>query len=219
MRKVLLLIGLLLALTACSTEIIMEQPTVQLRHAITAQGMAEFEVAPDLAKVRFRIETRAPTAQEAQLRNRELSANVEAALLQAGVRKNELETTNYRVNRIQEWDPAERKNIFKGYSVTNVFVVSTKAIDTVGPLLDVGIQAGANNVDSISFELSDAKHKEVKTEALRDATINAREKAEALALGAGVSAGHQRIPFCFSLALAVVHSRGACGLRRRSPDR
>ncbi len=190
MNKLTILVAvLMIALTACTTRVIMEQPGVQPQNAISVQGSTEFDVAPDLAKLRFRVETQSTTAQDAQLRNRETGSAVMAALSQAGVRQNEIQTTDYHVEKVQEWDPTGQKMTDKGYRVYNAFVVSTKDLEKVGSLLDVGIQAGANNVESISFELSDAKQKEVKTEALRKATMNAREKAEALAGGAGVGLG------------------------------
>ncbi|MBW2969813.1 SIMPL domain-containing protein [Candidatus Woesearchaeota archaeon] len=161
----------------------------QVQNAISVQGSSEFDVAPDLAKIRFRILTQSATAQDAQLRNREIGANVASALKQAGVRDNEIETTDYRIEKIQEWDPKLERMVDKGYRATNAFVVTTKDLQKVGSLLDVGVQAGANNVDSINFELSDDKQKEAKTEALRKATKSAREKADALADGAGVRIG------------------------------
>jgi len=181
---------LMIALTACTTRVIMEQPNGQQPHnSISVQGSTEFDVAPDLAKIIFSIQTQSTTAQDAQIRNRETGSAVSAALAQAGVRTGDLQTTNYRVEKIQEWDPTGQKMVDKGYRVSNSFVVKTKELARVGPLLDAGIQAGANNVESISFELSDAKQKEIKTEALRKATMNAREKADALADGAGVRLG------------------------------
>ncbi|MEM3154522.1 MAG: SIMPL domain-containing protein [Candidatus Woesearchaeota archaeon] len=180
---------LMIALTACETRVIMEQPGVQPQNAISVQGNTEFDVAPDMAKIRFRIETQSPTAQDAQMRNREIGNAVSAALARAGVRQNEIQTADYRVERIQEWDPTGQKMVDKGFRVSNIFVVSTKNLQNVGNVLDAGIQAGANNVESLSFELSDDKQKEVKTDALRMATKNAREKAEALADGAGVRLG------------------------------
>ncbi len=189
-NKLIMVVALLMvALTACETRVIMEQPGVQPQNAISVQGMTEFDVSPDLAKVRFRIETQSTTAQDAQLRNREIGSNVESALLRAGMRKGDIETTDYRVEKVQQWDNERQKMVDLGYRVSNAFVLSTTQLDKVGTLLDVGIQAGANNVDSISFELSDAKQKEVKVEALRQATTNAREKAQALAEGAGVRLG------------------------------
>ena len=188
-KTIAILAVLLIALTACETRVIMEQPGQQAQNSIIVQGSTEFDVAPDLAKIRFRIETMSFTAQDAQLRNREIGANVKTALVQAGVRANEIETADYRIEKVQEWDPTGQKMVDKGYRATNAFVVSTKDLEKVGPLLDVGVQAGANNVESISFELSVDKQKEVKTESLRKATVNAREKAEALADGAGVRLG------------------------------
>ncbi len=185
----LILVAVLIALTACETRVIMEQPGQQSQNAIIVQGNTEFDVAPDLAKLRFRIETMSLTAQDAQLRNREIGASVKAALTQAGVRANELETVDYRIEKVQEWDQEKQRTVDRGYRASNAFVVSTKDLEKVGPLLDVGVQAGANNVESISFELSDEKQNEVKTEALRKATQNARSKAEALADGAGVRLG------------------------------
>ncbi len=180
---------LLIALTACETRVIMEQPGQQAQNSIVVQGSTEFDVAPDLAKIIFSIQTQSFTAQDAQVRNREIGDSVGAALSKAGVRTGDLQTTNYRVEKIQEWDPTGQKMVDKGYRVSNSFIVKTKELARVGPLLDAGIQAGANNVESISFELSDDKQKEVKTEALRKATMNAREKADALADGAGVRLG------------------------------
>jgi len=179
----------MIALTACTTRVVMEQPGQQPQNAISVQGSTEFDVAPDLAKISFRLETLSPTAQDAQLKNRDIGSAVMSALKQAGVSQNEIQTTDYRVEKVQEWDPTGQKMVDKGFRVSNAFIVSTKDLAKVGTLLDVGIQAGANNVESLSFELSDAKQKEVKTESLKKATMNAREKAEALADGAGVKLG------------------------------
>jgi len=189
MKKIILLVVLVLALTACETRVIMEQPGQEQRNAITVQGSTEFEAAPDLAKIRFRLQTEAPNAQQAQLQNREIAANVEAALKKAGVRANDIETTDYRVEKIRQWDSKLERTVDRGYRVSNAFIVSTKDLQSVGTLLDAGVQAGANNVDSISFELSDELESETKTEALTKATRNAKEKAQAMATGAGVRLG------------------------------
>src|SRR5574341_197412 len=151
MNKTLLLIGILLiGLVACETRVIMEpQPGVTPQNAITVQGATEFDVAPDLAKVRFRVETQSLTAQDAQDKNREIGNAVVSALKQSGIRDNEIETVDYRIEKIQEWDPKMERMVDKGYRASNAFVISTTDLEKVGPLLDVGVQAGANNVESI----------------------------------------------------------------------
>lgn len=189
-KTLIVLAALLVLLTACQTRVIMEQPGES--HTLNVQGMSEFDVAPDLAKLRFRVETMSFTAQDAQNRNRQVAAQVMSALSGAGVREDEIETSDYRVERVQEWDGKLERMVDKGYRVSNAFVVSTKDLSKVGSLLDVAIQAGANSVESISFELSDERQREVKTQALKQAAQNAREKAVALADGSGVSLGKVR---------------------------
>ena len=191
MNKIsIFLVALLVLLTACQTRVIMEQQGES--HTLNVQGTSEFDVAPDLAKLRFRVETMSFTAQDAQNKNRQVASQVMVALSSAGVRDDEIKTSDYRVERVQEWDGNLERMVDKGYRVSNAFVVSTKDLSVVGSLLDVAIEAGANNVESISFELSDDKQRDVKTHALKSAAQNAREKAVALADGSGVSLGKVR---------------------------
>lgn len=182
------IIAVAVILTACTTEIIMpsggEQP-----NTLTVQGETQFDVAPDLAKIQFAIETRSTTAQDAQLRNRQVQDEIKQALNRVGVSSSDVETTNYNIQRWYEWDYKENKQVDKGYIVSNNFVVKTTDLAKVGDILDAGVQAGANRVDSISFELSDEKSRQVKQEALRKAATNARDKAVALAEGSGVRLG------------------------------
>jgi hypothetical protein len=182
------IIAVAVILTACSTEIIMPQGGEQ-PNTLTVQGESQYEVAPDLAKIQFAIETRSTTAQDAQLRNRQIQDEIKNALNRVGVSSSDVETTNYNVQRWYEWDYKENKQIDKGYIVSNNFVVKTTDLQKVGDILDAGVQAGANRVDSISFELSDDKSRQVKQEALRKAATNARDKAVALAEGSGVRLG------------------------------
>lgn len=175
----------LLMLAACETRVILPEQGQQ-PNTLSVNGMSEFEVSPDLAKVRFSVQTQSVTAQDAQARNRQVSNAVRDALLRAGVRDSELETSDYRVERVLEWDYKEQRQIDKGYRASNTFVLSTRDLQRVGEFLDVGVQAGATNVESLTFELSDAREREVKTEALRRAAMNAKEKAVALAEGSGV---------------------------------
>lgn len=182
------IIAVAVILTACSTEIIMP-PQGDQPNTLTVQGESQYEVAPDLAKVQFAIETRSTTAQDAQLRNRQIQDDIKQALSRVGVSSSDVETTNYNVQRWYEWDYNENKQVDKGYIVSNNFVVKTTDLQKVGDILDAGVQAGANRVDSISFELSDEKSRQVKQEALRKAATNARDKAVALAEGSGVRLG------------------------------
>lgn len=185
---VCLLITLLFLASACTTNVVMQSS--EHVNAVSVQGVAEFEETPDLAKIRFRIETRGFNVKEAQKQNKDLANTVVDALKKAGVKDSEIETKDYRIERWQEWTRNEMAD--KGYRVSHALTVSTKNLGAVGELLDVGVIAGVNLVESISFQLSDEKEKQVKSNALSTAARNAKEKAEALAQGSGVSLGKVR---------------------------
>lgn len=189
MKKKLLLITLVLvALSACTTHVVVPDDAKDY-NALNVQGMDEFEAAPDVAKVRLGVTSVQKDAKLAQSENARISNQVRDALLQAGVRKNEIETTNYRLNKRTRWDRDLQRQVDDGYEAVNTVVVTTRELTMVGDLIDVAVRAGSNDVQGISFELSDEKERQVKNEALRRAVQNAREKAVALAQGAQVSLG------------------------------
>ncbi|PIN74576.1 hypothetical protein COV18_06815 [Candidatus Woesearchaeota archaeon CG10_big_fil_rev_8_21_14_0_10_37_12] len=186
-KLTLILIFCLLLLAACETRVTVQEGTQV--HMLTVQGSAEFEVFPDdIASVTVRVETKAPTAQEAQAQNAQVSDAVTKALSSHGVSGSSVETTGYYVQQIREWDYSRQKTVDSGYQVTNTLQVSSSELDGIGRLLDAIVQAGGL-VDHVSFELSDARESEVKTEALRQASRHAREKAEVLATASNVRLG------------------------------
>jgi len=174
----------LFMLASCTTQVIM--PEDEKFNSLSVEGKSEFDVAPDEAVIRVRVETQSMTAQDAQTMNRETANNVRSALRRAGISDDEIETAEYNVRKVQEWDRELERTVDKGYRVYNVFKVTTDNLEKVGDYLDAAVQAGANNIDSVNFQLSNKAMSEAKTEALRRAATNARAKADALADGMGV---------------------------------
>lgn len=186
MKKYAIVFGLLalMMLASCTTQIVM--PEDEKYNALTVQGSSEFDVSPDEAVIRVRVESQSLTAQEAQDANRKTANNVRDALRRAGVSDKDIETVDYNVQKIREWDHNLERMVDKGFRVYNVFKLTTTNLDKVGDYLDVAVQAGANNIDSVNFELSEDEMEKARTEALRQAAVNAKSKAEALADGMGV---------------------------------
>ncbi len=159
------------------------------RNTISVSGQAQFDVDPDLADVYIRVKTEEPTANRAQEENARLMDTVKAALKKAGVKDDEMETTSYNLWPQQKWNPDTQEYENTGYVVQHLLKVTTEEVTTVGDLLDVAVTAGANGLDSINFRLSDEKKKDVNSEALAQASGNAKDKAEAIAQGLGVRLG------------------------------
>ena len=67
------------------------------------------------------------------------------------------------------------------YRVTNTIQIKVKDVKMVGDVIDAAAGAGANNIQGISFGLSDEEIAAVTNEAYVKALQNARDKADLIA--------------------------------------
>ncbi len=149
---------------------------------VNASGIAEVNTEPDVISVYFNVETNASTAKEAKDENAEIVDNVITELVKLGLERKNIVTENFNVYPDYDWANGERKE--KGYKAVHRLKVklSEENKDSIGQVIDEGIDAGAL-LSYINFELSWDKQNELKVEALRLATEDARNKAEGIASG------------------------------------
>lgn len=161
--------------------------TDERQKIIQTYGEAELTAPPDLAKISLSIETRSSSANKAVEENARLANRVLQALLNYGLREDNIKTSSYRLYSYREGQKTdsetEQEKIY--YQATNEMLISTTQLDTVGEIIDLAVKAGANNINYINFELSDPQ--ELMFQALKMATEQARRKAEAIAEGASVT--------------------------------
>lgn len=152
---------------------------------IQAYGEAELTAAPDLARISLVIETRSSSAVDAVEENARLANAVRDSLLAFGLTEADLKTGSYNLYSYREWYEGlpfgEEAPMI--YNATNEIVVTTKQLESVGEIIDLGVKAGANNVYYINFELEDPQ--DLMMEALGLAAGQARQKADAIAGGTG----------------------------------
>jgi uncharacterized protein YggE len=156
------------------------------RSTISVTGQSQFDVDPDEAEVNIRVQTHEPTAKRAQEENARLMSTVKEALKNSGVNDDEMETMNYNMWPQQKWNPETQQSEDDGYMVQHTLKITTKDVTHVGAMVETAISAGANGLDSINFKLSDKKREDVNSEALAQASTNAKSKAESIAAGLGV---------------------------------
>lgn len=185
--------GLVIALIVLAT---FNKPVVNVsstggieQNTLSVSGNAELTVAPDKAEIYLGIVTEGATAKEVQDDNKILADKVIDALKRAGIKKDDIETSNYYLSKKTEWDPSLRKSVDKGYILTHTLKVTTDDIEKVGKLVDTAVSAGANQVQRISFGLSKKKEKEVRDEALKRAGEVAKDKAESVASSLNIRLG------------------------------
>jgi uncharacterized protein len=142
---------------------------------ITVTGQGSEAIATSLAQVELGVEIQARTAAEAQ---REVARRATAVvdLLQArGVQR--LQTTGIRLNPQYNYDRGRAELV--GYIGTNT-VSFRMPNDQVGTLLDDAVAAGATQIQNVSFVAEDAAIEAARQVALREATLNAQQQANAV---------------------------------------
>lgn len=172
--------------------IVIDKENVKEINSLTVQGVAEFDTAPDEAVITFAVVTQDFNPKIAQEENRKKANKVMQALMFEGLTKKQIETTYYNLQKITEWDHELKKQVEKGYKVTNNLKVTLKDLNIVGYVLDAVVNAGVNKVNDVHFKLSNQKKAEVKAEALKLAAQNAKIKADSLAIGSDVTLGKVR---------------------------
>lgn len=157
-------------------------------NTVSVQGQATLKVDPDIVTVYFTAETNASTAQEAKKENAEIIDDAKTALINAGITEDKIQTQNFNIYPEYDWINGQQK--LKGYKAVHSFKVEleTAQIDKVGTVIDAGVNAGAL-INYINFELSTEKQNYYKAEALKQASQDAKTKAEAIASGLGKQIG------------------------------
>ena len=148
---------------------------------ITVNSSEKVNVVPDIAEVVYSVQTEGTDAAGCQQQNTQDVNKVVELLTSLGVEEGSIQTTGYYMNPRYDWSNDTRKLI--GYEATTTLTVSDLLIDRLGDILTQSVNAGINNIQSISYLSS--KYDESYQEALRLSIEAARTKAEAMAAAAG----------------------------------
>jgi len=176
---------------------------------IRVVGEATITAKPDQAEVDLGVVTRAATGQAAATQNAQKQDAVLAQLRKVLGSGAEIKTLSYSLTPDYRYPKEGGQPVLSGYTATNVVQVKTSDLPQVGMLIDAATQSGANTVQSLRFTLKDEQV--VLSQALREAAVKARAKADALASALGVKivrvlhvdGGGQPIRPVFSQAMAM----------------
>lgn len=150
---------------------------------VTTAGENIVRVAPDRATLTLTSEARAREPERAREQSAAAMTAVLAKLKALGVAADSMRTL--RVELHPEFDFADGERTRRGYVAANTIAVRLDNLSRVGIVIDAAVQAGANVVTGVAFELSDREQRE--RDALKQAVANARARADAAAIGAGRS--------------------------------
>ncbi len=161
----------------------------KLPRVISVSGLGEVKSRPDMATISTGVVSEAVTAKEALAKNNTAMAAVIAALKNAGISEDDIQTSDFSVSpKYPPYQPNQTTAPrIVGYTVSNQVTAQVKDLAKLGPVLDTLVQSGSNQINGITFGIDEPKAK--LDDARKKAVADARAKAELFAEAAGVSLG------------------------------
>ncbi|MCC7575234.1 MAG: SIMPL domain-containing protein [Methanomethylovorans sp.] len=150
---------------------------------ITMSGYAEEKVVPDTASLSIGVVVQANTAKDASDQNAALMGAVVAELKALGLEDREIQTSYVSVYPVYNYD---REQTITGYSASNSVQVTTTKIGNLSQIIDRSTAAGANQIGSISFSVSDDRKEQLREDLMNEAVTDASSKANGLASSLGL---------------------------------
>lgn len=150
---------------------------------ISVNTSEETDISPDVAEISFAVKTSdLKSLQKATTLNKELSNKVYTEL-KAMINPSDgdyIKTSDFNASPIYSY--INSKKTLEKYEVSNRIIVHTKSTDKIGKMIDNAITAGATNVDSLSFSISnyDAQCDELITKASKKAYNRANMLAKVM---------------------------------------
>jgi len=157
---------------------------------ITVTGSATLDAPADEVYISVAVVSEGEQPQRVINENSQRVSRVLDALLNEGLEEGEVQTGRFTIQPIftnpARGDPGGRRQI-SGYRVQNSLIVETPKLRLAGDLVQAAVDAGANQVDTVSFRLGDPRAS--RAEVLELAVSYARADAEAVARASGVHLG------------------------------
>lgn len=158
---------------------------------LSVSGNGQAYLAPDIAYIYIGVHTEQNTAAEAVTENTDQTQKLIKAIQDFGIDPKDIRTTNFSIWPMDKYDPTSGAPTGeKKYAVDNTVYVTIRDLKALGDLLDTAVQAGANTVNSVQFDVE--KKDEALKQARIDAMKNAETQAKELADAAGLSLGEIR---------------------------
>ncbi len=144
-------------------------------------GHGEIATAPDTVIIRLGIQTTGENLSQIQAENARISQSIIQVLQRMGI--TDIKTHQYSIDKVYDYE--DGRQIDRGFSVRNILEIRTNDLETVGNIIDASVNAGANIVDLISFDVSGREY--YYQQALNMAILNAIQKAQSITMNLGLS--------------------------------
>ncbi len=164
---------LALALSACGT-------AAPLPRSLSVSGNGTVYLTPDIAYIYIGVHNEDPAIATAVANNNTQTQALVDALKNAGIASEDIQTSNFSVYSSAQYDKATGVLSGTNYAVDNTVYVTVRDLTKLGSLLNTAVGAGANNINSITFDVADktAAMAQARTKAMANASSLASELAQ-----------------------------------------
>jgi uncharacterized protein YggE len=187
MRRLILLFIACMVLAAASIGGAAAQEETPKERLIHTSATGTVTTTPDQAEISVSVQTESLDPKLAQAQNAVIMTQVMNALKGAGVADKDLKTTGFSMYPVYDDSGSYFFKNIRYYQVTNTLLIRVTDVKQTGDLLDLAVANGANNVNSVTFTLSEEKQQGLRDEALTEAVGLARADADTVAKAAGLT--------------------------------
>lgn len=183
----LILIGLVVVglLAACSPAAVPASPASV--RSLAVNGIGRVTIVPDMATINVGVRTEAESVTDALDGNAAQANNIARVLKEMGIEEKDIQTSNFNIYPNDRWNPMTGEVEGRYFVVENTVNVTVRDLSLLGEVLNTVVEAGANSIYGISFNVED---RSAAVAEARDLSIaDAKTKAEAIAASAGVQLG------------------------------
>lgn len=154
---------------------------------ISVSSEGSVKVKPDMAYINVGVQTENKSSKEAQKENTTKMNKVMQVLKELKIAEADIKTTQYTIYPIETYSSNEQRSYVTGYRVNNTLEITIRDISNVGTIIDAVTAKEANTISNIRFTV--AEPDKYYLQALENATLKAREKADVLAKQFGIKIG------------------------------
>ena len=187
MKACLVVLGLITQMLVMSSNAAQIEVGPMVR-SISVNGSAEVRATPDRATVRMGVQAEAKTAAEAQEQVNKTLNGVLERLEKLEIRRRDIQTSTVHLYPVYASEEQLRRpggeREVTGFRAEHTLQVRLADLGKVSEVLDAAVQAGANRIDGVSFELENDLEPRLRAleMALKDGRNKARVMAEEMGL-------------------------------------
>jgi len=160
--------------------------TQDTARTLTVTGRGQLDAKPDTAVISLGVSELRSTPIEAYNALQASITKIAEAVQAMGIKEDQIQTSIFNLSAEYDWSQEKGRQLV-GYRATNTLTITTQELDKVANLIQAAVEAGANELNGVSFSVKNSD--KLLEEALKLAVDDARAKANLVAgeLGAKVA--------------------------------